>query len=51
MKKLITEFVNSMFDERLAEKSDVAGRAKNIEYIYVFSPRQIGPGFYAVCAG
>jgi hypothetical protein len=31
MKKMITEFVNSMFAEKPAEKSDVAGRAKNME--------------------
>ena len=49
--KMIMEFVSSMFAERPAKKSDVADRAKNIEYLYVFSPRQSGPGFYAVCAG
>ena len=51
MKAMITEFVSSMFAAGPAKENNVERRGKEIEYLCIFSPRENGPGFYAVCAG
>lgn len=37
--------------QTLPQGKDAAGREKEIEYIYIFSPQENKPGFYALCLG
>ncbi len=49
MAKIIKAFVDSISGR--GNEGTAGLRVKDIEYVYIFSPRENGTGFYAVCAG